>query len=141
MTLDPHASDFFFVQKITVSEDFTFCGKKPHIHYAQIWIEAKKYKGVAGRYQFTDMDLHGGHGSGTMGSHKVEGSVKIIDASLHPEIENWPTNDPKAPGMYYSASEPTWWNTVATLEEGSRSTSRNWACCCDKYEGALVHNP
>lgn len=143
--VDPNQVAVYLIQKITLTERFHMnCSltKRNFIKTDSTFFEARKVEvpPPGKQFGFVDHDSHGGHGSSTFGYHSVTAEAKVIDAKSHPEIDTWPTNDPRAPGMH-TTSTVSWWDSVSALESASRSSYRDWSCCCSKVEGPWVHNP
>jgi hypothetical protein len=143
--MDNYGFDVYWIQKVTLEEQFHLdCRHKNTVyHKFEVHYEAFKFKGAGPGQQWSwkDQDTHGGHGSDTFGNHGVSVEAKIIAASDHPEIEQWSTDNSRAEGMHVTRTPPSWWDTVSALESGTRSSSRAWSCCCEKFEGPWNHSP
>jgi hypothetical protein len=140
-----YSHDVYWVQKVTLEEQFHLdckSAKNPVYHKYEVHYEAFKFTATSiGLWSWKDGDTHGGHGSDTFGDHTISVEAKIIKASDYPEVEQWPTDNARAAGMYTTRNPPTWWDSVTALETGSRTSTRTWACCCSKYEGPWKHTP
>lgn len=134
----------YLVQEIIVVENYNRCGRSV-VHDAIVFYEAQLVSPTTPPTPIAFHDLDGWRGHpNSFGEQSVTANAKVFrrddipQDSSHPAAWEGVAETPHRP----STHTPPWWFTfLQSLFSDTRSTSRTWACCCDKFEGPLQHTP